>query len=81
MADDKALTNREAIIRVVAWQETYGPKIDEIHMCIFGNSEPEKGMATRLIIAENFIKALKKGFWIALGALITGGIGVALFSM
>lgn len=59
--------------------EPMAEKIDDIHIVLHGNSEPEKGMIYRLLRVEDFMGVVKRIAWIAAGALIAGGIGYFVF--
>lgn len=59
--------------------EPMGEKVGDIHELLHGNSNPKKGMIYRLLKVEDFVGAVKRVAWIAVGALVAGGIGYFVF--
>lgn len=68
----------EALIKIRTWQKQYGPLIDEIHVLLHGNGNPERGFIVRLISVERFIAFGTKLGWLSGGAVVTGLIAWGL---
>jgi len=72
----KRVTNAELDIKLDYIKE----KVDAVHKCVFGNGNPQKGMATRLLFVEQFQSGVKRLTWIAVGAAVVSAIGL-LFTL
>lgn len=68
----------ETLITMAAWQDKYGPLIDDIHLLLHGNGNPEKGFIIRLISVERFIAFGTRLGWLSGGAVVTGMIAWGL---
>lgn len=70
------MTTNEELKLMLAHQ---GGLLEDVHTVVFGDGDPHKGMVVRLALVERFQTVLRKAIWIAVGALITGGIGYFIF--
>jgi len=78
--DNLASKNEEKFKTVIDYNKTQTRQIDKLNLLMTGNGSPEKGHATRMVMAEEKLdsvfdkfKKLNK-FHIALGVIIVAGI-------
>lgn len=55
-------------------------KVDDIHKCVYGNSNPERGLAFRVTDAEKFIGGQKRLIWIIVTASV-GSMVASIFAL
>ena len=72
----KRVTNAELDIKL----DYIKAKVDAVHKCVFGNGNPQRGMATRLLFVEQFQAGIKRVMWIAVGAAVVSAVGL-LFAL
>lgn len=53
---------------------------DEMHLVIHGNSDPKKGMTSRLTVLETIVERLERLMWMVCGAVVVAVIG-AVFAV
>lgn len=56
-----------------------GGLLEDLHVVVLGNSDPEEGLAFRVAFLEKFQNAIRRAVWIIVGALLTGGVAYFIF--
>ena len=70
----KRVTNYQLMQKLEVQQE----KIDDIHECVFGDGNPEKGLVTRVLFIEKFVENANKIVWAAVLAIVVGVVNIAI---
>ncbi len=68
----------KSIATIIAWQENYGEKIDDIYLILHGNGNPSQGFIHRLLDLERLAAFGTRVGWLSGGAIVTGLIAYGL---